>query len=69
MNTKVSALSQFLDSDFFYYFKKNKLVVVSFFIFLIFVLVALFAPLFLHRITRMIWHQLTSWTQKLHRCG
>lgn len=46
MNTKVSALSQFLDSDFFYYFKKNKLVVVSFFIFLMFVLVALFAPLF-----------------------
>lgn len=46
MATKNSAFSQFLASDFFYYFKRNKLVVLSFIIFVLFVLLALFAPLF-----------------------
>lgn len=46
MATKNSAFSQFLASDFFYYFKRNKLVVLSFIIFVLFVLVALFAPIF-----------------------
>ncbi len=50
MNTKVttqpSKLRQFLQSDFFYYFIRNKTVVVSFIIFLLFILLAVFAPLF-----------------------
>lgn len=46
MATKTSTFVQFLESDFFYYFKKNKLVVISFIVFVLFVLVALFAPLF-----------------------
>ncbi len=45
MTTKNSPLAQFLASDFFYYFKKNKLVVFSFVVFLLFVLVSLLAPL------------------------
>ncbi|PIE46601.1 MAG: ABC transporter permease [Gammaproteobacteria bacterium] len=50
MNTKVttqpSKLRQFSQSDFFYYFIRNKTVVVSFIIFLLFILLAVFAPLF-----------------------
>ncbi len=50
MNAKTihqsSKLRQFLTSDFFYYFIHNKTVVVSFVVFLLFILLAIFAPLF-----------------------
>lgn len=41
-----SKWQQFLASDFFYYFKSNKTVMVSFIIFVLFILLAIFAPLF-----------------------
>lgn len=50
MNTQttspLSRYQQFLQSDFFYYFKHNKTVIASLIIFLIFVALAVFAPLF-----------------------
>ncbi|MGY0398341.1 MAG: ABC transporter permease [Ostreibacterium sp.] len=45
-NIKPSRLKQFLNSDFFYYFRQNKTVMVSFVIFVTLVLVAIFAPVF-----------------------
>lgn len=39
-------MRKFLDSDFFYYFSRNKTVIASLIIFLLFVLLAIFAPLF-----------------------
>ncbi|PIE42234.1 MAG: ABC transporter permease [Gammaproteobacteria bacterium] len=50
MDSKTTArptrLKQFLQSDFFYYFSHNKTVIVSLIVFLLFVLLAVFAPLF-----------------------
>lgn len=43
---KQSAFNRFLSSDFFYYFRNNKTVIVSFIIFVAFILLAIFAPLF-----------------------
>ncbi|PID66558.1 MAG: ABC transporter permease [Gammaproteobacteria bacterium] len=44
--TQPSVLGRFLQSDFFYYFIRNKTVVVSLIVFLLFVALAVFAPLF-----------------------
>ncbi len=43
---QTSKMGQFLQSDFFYYFIRNKTVVVSFIVFVLFIVLAVFAPLF-----------------------
>ncbi|WBA08595.1 ABC transporter permease [Salinivibrio kushneri] len=44
-NTTPSRWQRFLDSDFFYHFKRDKVAITSFTIFMVFLLLALFAPL------------------------
>lgn len=44
MSDSPSHLQQFLNSDFLYYFKSDKVVITAFVIFLTFIIVALFAP-------------------------
>ncbi|WBA11600.1 MULTISPECIES: ABC transporter permease [Salinivibrio] len=44
-NTTPSRWQRFLDSDFFYHFKRDKVAIASFTIFMVFLLLALFAPL------------------------
>ncbi|ODP99554.1 MULTISPECIES: ABC transporter permease [Salinivibrio] len=44
-NTTPSRWQRFLDSDFFYHFKRDKVAIASFTIFMVFLLLAVFAPL------------------------
>ncbi|MPS33303.1 MULTISPECIES: ABC transporter permease [unclassified Salinivibrio] len=44
-NTTPSRWQRFLDSDFFYHFKRDKVAIASFTIFMVFLLLAIFAPL------------------------
>ncbi len=45
MTTQQSGWQRFLASDLFYYFKRDKTVIVSFTVFIVFILAAVFAPL------------------------